>query len=346
MARYRRRRRRRWARPGLLLPTAAALATGVWWVYLREDSPARVDRAIAPGLQATLTTDRPEILPESRPKPDVSEKGESPSGAQHALSRGGPAAANDSQVGRGRSLIAAGRQAVERNEFVAARNYLSEALRSGVEESDASLLRAELTRIGNETIFSSRILADDPLVSRYVIKPGDTLGKIAKANKVSADFLASINNIADKNRIRAGQVIKVAAGPFHAMIDKGTYTLEVYLGRTFVKHFRVGLGADDTTPSGEWRVDTKLKNPTYYPPRGGQIVAADDPENPLGERWIGLEGISGEAAGLLRYGIHGTIEPESIGQSVSLGCIRMYNEDVEALYTYLVEKHSTVTVRE
>ena len=75
------------------------------------------------------------------------------------------------------------------------------------------------------------------------------------------------------------------------------------------------------------------------------IISADDPENPLAERWIGLEGVAGEALRQQRYGIHGTIEPETIGQNSSMGCIRMFNEDVEALYTYLVTKHSTVTVR-
>jgi lipoprotein-anchoring transpeptidase ErfK/SrfK len=117
------------------------------------------------------------------------------------------------------------------------------------------------------------------------------------------------------------------------------------LGTTFVHQFPVGLGLDGSTPRGEWRVRTKLLNPTYYPPRGGDIIAADDPRNPLGERWIALEGLSGEALGQQRYGIHGTIEPESIGREESLGCIRMYNEDVQQLYTYLVEKHSTVTIR-
>jgi lipoprotein-anchoring transpeptidase ErfK/SrfK len=241
-------------------------------------------------------------------------------------------------------MLATGRKALERGDLVAARAHLSEALLLGIEEPDLSLVRAELTRIGNETVFSPRIFENDPLVSRYVIQPGDALGKIARANKVSPEVLASINGITDVNRIRAGQSIKVITGPFRAVVHKRSYTMEVYIGNTFVKQFRVGLGADDSTPKGEWRVGTKLVNPTYYPARGGKIVAADDPSNPLAERWIGLIGISGEAVGQQRYGIHGTIEPESIGRSVSLGCIRMYNEDVEALFTYLVEQHSTVTV--
>ena len=216
----------------------------------------------------------------------------------------------------------------------------------GVTGRQRTTLRNELTRIGNETVFSSRILTDDPLVERYTIQPGDALGKIAKANQVSADLLAAINGMADKNRIRAGQTIKIIKGPFHAVVTKSIYSLDVYLGSTFVRHFRVGLGADDSTPRGEWHVATKLENPTYYPPRSGRVVSADDPTNPLGERWIGLTCVSGECVGQFRYGIHGTIENDSIGKSVSLGCIRMYNEDVEALYTYLVEKHSRVTVKD
>lgn len=47
------------------------------------------------------------------------------------------------------------------------------------------------------------------------------------------------------------------------------------------------------------------------------------PSNPLGYRWLGLYG---------NYGIHGTNAPWSIGRSVSHGCIRMYEEDVEELF--------------
>lgn len=318
---------------------ALALSAGVWWAFLRTDSPVPAAGRLALGPQSTLTTDRPEIVPDSTPRPGISEKGDTPEPAPSA----DPA---DSVAQRAESLFVAGTQALARGQVVAGRAYLSEALQLGIEEPNRTPIRAELTRIGNETIFSPRIFENDPLVSRYVIQPGETLGKIAKKQKVSADLLAAINDIADKNRIRAGQTVKIVQGPFRAVVHKHSYSLDVYLGSTFVKHFKVGLGMDGSTPTGDWKVGTKLVNPTYYPPRGGRIMAADDPENPLSERWIGLVGLGGEALGQERYGIHGTTEPDSIGQSVSLGCIRMYNEDVEALYTYLVEQHSIVTVRD
>lgn len=337
MAIYQRRRRRRWTRSRVLAPGAVVLAAGVWWGVFRQSNLDPLDLASLVESRPALTSDRPEIGSQSGPRSDVAEKGDTPEPVSQPDSDG-----PDEQ--RAASLLASGKQNLERGELVAARTYLSEALRLGVGGADHALIRAELTRIGNETVFSPRVFVNDPLCVRYIIRAGDTLGKIAKANKVSADLLASINEIANKDMIRLGQTIKVVKGPFHAVVTKSTYSLDVYLGNTFVKHFKVGLGADGSTPTGEWRVGTKLRNPTYYPPRGGRIVSADDPDNPLGERWIGLVGVSGEAAGQERYGIHGNTDPASIGRSVSLGCVRMHNEDVEALYTYLVEKNSTVTV--
>ena len=43
-------------------------------------------------------------------------------------------------------------------------------------------------------------------------------------------------------------------------------------------------------------------------------------------------------------GIHGTIDPNSIGKQESLGCIRMRNEDVAIVFEMLVDSKSTVTV--
>lgn len=265
--------------------------------------------------------------------------------AKTSPSAGLSKAAEDSRSGPG-ALIAAGKQAVAAGDLIAARTHFSDALQQGVSGADAELLRTELSRLGQETIFSPRIMAGDPFVARYVVQAGDSLAKIAAANNVPVDLLAQVNGIADKNMIRAGQALKVIKGPFHARVRKSDFTLDIYLDKTFVRHFRVGLGADNSTPTGIWQVATKLVNPTYYPPRGGEIISADDPQNPLGERWIGLLGVSGEAVGQERYGIHGTNEPNSIGRSVSMGCVRLYNEDVEAVYNYLIEKHSTVTITE
>lgn len=246
----------------------------------------------------------------------------------------------------GDALVEAGRQALARNDLISARKNFSDAWAAGLSGTTADQVRAELVRIGIETVFSGRILPGDGLVDRYVIRTGDSLAKIANQHAITADLIASINGIADKHRIREGQAIKVVRGPLHAVVHKGAYRLDVYVGDVLVQSFPVGLGMDDSTPRGEWRVKNKLENPTYYPPRGGAIVSADDPANPLGERWIGLEGVSGEALSQERYGVHGTSEPDTIGKSVSLGCVRMQNADVEQLYSYLVEGRSTVTIVE
>ena len=339
MARYRpRRRRRRGLSPGMVI--LPAVVVSVWWLYPRDAYQVEPQPLQNTQSLPVLTTNRPEDAPVIPSWPDISEKGDVEPG------RDGSSKAEPVTVARARTLIDAGKQAIAKNDPVAARTYFSEAVTAALPVTEIKLLRAELSRIGQLTIFSPRIFADDPFVTRYVIKTGDTLGKIAKAVKISPELIARINNISDVNRIRAGQSIKLIKGPFHAVVNCESFTLGVYLGSTFVQQFPVGLGMDNSTPHGQWRIKTRLVNPTYYPPRGGQIIAADDPANPLGERWIGLEGIAGEAIGQLRYGIHGTNDPESIGKNVSLGCIRMHNEDVEALYTYVIEKHSIVTIRD
>lgn len=343
MARHARRRRQRRVLP-LFLATTGLVLVG-WWVFPRSNEPG-VDVPVNRPLPPILTSSRPDVTTNPADHSDVPERGDHPQ--SNRVSDAGPAVitAPGSDVShRVDAIIEAGKKALAADDLIAARSHFSEALSACSDPTQRTALRAELTRIGNETIFSPRILPGDPHTERYVIQTGDSLGKIAKAYKISDDLLARINNLRNKNLIRAGQAIKVVKGPFRVVVDSSDYTMGVYLGDTFVRQFPVGLGSDASTPHGEWEVSTKLMNPTYYPPRGGQIVAADDPENPLGERWIGLHGIAGEAVGQLRYGIHGTNEPDSIGKSVSLGCIRMHNEDVEVVYDCLVEKYSTVVVR-
>ena len=68
-----------------------------------------------------------------------------------------------------------------------------------------------------------------------------------------------------------------------------------------------------STPTGTWMLQPggKLKNPKCCGPRGEGVIEADDPKNPLGEYWIGLDGTDGDAVGKEGFGIHGTIDPDA-----------------------------------
>jgi len=158
----------------------------------------------------------------------------------------------------------------------------------------------------------------------YVIQPGDSLERIGKKYNLSWEFLARINAIQDPRRIRAGQRLKVLRGPFEAVIDLSDFELTVMLDGRFVRRYDVGIGKDGTTPLGTFTVREKQPNPKYW---GDPVREADDPENPLGEHWIGIGN---------SYGIHGTIAPESIGKRESAGCIRMLPDDVAEVYDLLV----------
>ena len=69
--------------------------------------------------------------------------------------------------------------------------------------------------------------------------------------------------------------------------------------------------------------------------RGQAPIEPSDPKNPLGKFWIALAGVMGKAEGQQSYGIHGTIDPDSIGQAVSRGCIHLGDQDVQEVFALL-----------
>ena len=99
-----------------------------------------------------------------------------------------------------------------------------------------------------------------------------------------------------------------------------------------VSTFPIGIGRSGyDTPTGNFKVDMKLKNPTWYPNESSRdrnpklpIEVPPGPDNPLGEYWIQLS--------LNGYGIHGTNRPGTIGKKISLGCIRLFPENIEWLF--------------
>ena len=79
-------------------------------------------------------------------------------------------------------------------------------------------------------------------------------------------------------------------------------------------------------------------------PKTRQQYAADDPENPIGEHWIGIKGLESHNKDLDGFGIHGTVEPDSIGRQESMGCVRMLPDDVKLVYEILTEPSSTIEI--
>ena len=154
-----------------------------------------------------------------------------------------------------------------------------------------------------------------------------------------------MNKVSEPNRLQSGHRLKVIHGPFRAVIDKSDHRMDIYVGEVFVRSFHVGLGQNGYTPMGVWVVNNKLRNPSWTDPVTNRHYLADDPDNPIGERWIGMQGVDGDALGKTGFGIHGTVDPGSIGQDRSMGCIRLSAGDVNLVFDMFVMQHSQVVIR-
>jgi LysM repeat protein len=252
--------------------------------------------------------------------------------------------------------LTAGLAKKDAGDLLAARKLLNAALQSNeLPPSDLDRCKTALREINDVLVFSPKRDPGDEYAGSHTVGSGQLLAKIAANHDITWELLCRINNMSDPRKLRAGQSIKVINGPFHAVVNKRAFTMDLYLGGApgekssmFVTSFPVGLGENDSTPTGVWMVEPhkKIKNPVYYSPRGEGVIDADDPKNPLGERWIGLTGIDGQAVGKESYGIHGTIEPHTIGKQASMGCVRLSAQDVERVFEMLVEGKSTVVVTE
>ena len=123
----------------------------------------------------------------------------------------------------------------------------------------------------------------------------------------------------------------------HLVIDKSEFVLHVMDGSEEIRRFPIGLGFAGATPEGQFVVANMLQDPAWF--NRGDPIPPGDPRNPLGSRWMGL-GRDGVAT---PFGIHGTIEPDSIGREASRGCIRMRPHDAESLFS-LCSVGTSVTI--
>lgn len=233
--------------------------------------------------------------------------------------------------------------------IIEARDRLNEILPMPMSSRQQAVVKKQLSELADKWLFSRVVFPEDRLCGTYEVERGDQFRTIGRRFKVPYEILMQINKIARPEALQAGETIKVINGPFHVRVYRSTFMMDLYLQNTFVRSFPVGLGKPTMeTPTGLWAVksDGKLISPTWTDPVSGKTYEPQDADYPLGSRWIGLEGLKGEALGRSGFAIHGTKNPEEIGTAGSQGCIRLLNGDAILVYNLLVPEYSRVEVVE
>jgi lipoprotein-anchoring transpeptidase ErfK/SrfK len=137
----------------------------------------------------------------------------------------------------------------------------------------------------------------------------------------------------DRSQFRR-QIVDYRSGeaPGTIIIDTPNTYLYLVMPGGKAMRYGIGVGREGFTWAGTQTITRKQEWPDWTPPeemlqRQPYLprFMAGGPGNPMGARAMYL--------GSTMYRIHGTNAPDTIGQRVSSGCIRLTNDDVEDLYS-------------
>lgn len=175
----------------------------------------------------------------------------------------------------------------------------------------------------------------------HTVKRNESMFTIAKRYGLAVDHLAFANGFspvtveidAGETLIIPGERVLPKNPPKNGIVlnlpERGVY---FFRNGQFDRFVPVSIGDEKgfQTPTGQYHIIERIKNPTWYPPAWAEEKkpVGPGPDNPLGAHWIGLS--------LTRTGIHGTNQPLNVGNSVTHGCIRAYPDAVKKLYQDVV----------
>lgn len=193
---------------------------------------------------------------------------------------------------------------------------------------------------------SSRLMGSDRTVT---VSSGQSLYEIARAQGYALEHLAEANGLPVS--LEPVPKAKVLVPSRRLLpLERPENGLVVNLTETGFYLFRkgrapqffpiaVGEPGRFQTPTGRFAIREKVVDPEWIAPEwaglGENNVIPAGPDNPLGDRWIGLT-----SSGL---GMHSTNNPSSIGSATSHGCMRMYPEVARTVFD-LVEVGWPVTI--
>lgn len=223
-----------------------------------------------------------------------------------------------------------GRVSESEGNYEEARTLYEEAMSIAGDPATRELAERLLGELNLRMFLSKR---EDEYKKAYLIRPGDSMVSVALRHKTTVDLICTLSDVSDPARIRPNMRILIPETDFSIVIDKSDFKLTLYNHGEFFKSYKVGLGKHGATPAGEFVISEKIKNPTWWSRNGP--VPPGDPNNELGTRWMALKpltpGIGPD------YGIHGTIDPSTVGWESSNGCPRMYPPEAEELFMLITE---------
>ena len=216
------------------------------------------------------------------------------------------------------------KKAAESGDLNTARDVYQRIVEKFPSSNKIAKAQEALDEINIKILFSGMSTKDSVV---YEVQKGDTITRIAKKFGTTPELIMKSNDLKDPT-IQVGRKLKVNTAKFSIVVDKSQNILTLKSGQDIVKTYRVSTGKNSCTPVGTFKITNKIVDPLWY--KGpGMVIPAGDHKNVLGSRWLGISKPS--------YGIHGTVQPDSIGESVTEGCVRMKNSDVEELYVIVPE---------
>ena len=197
------------------------------------------------------------------------------------------------------------------------------------------LLLVEATAQSWAPAEQSRLVGEDMSVS---VSGGQSLYDLARARGYALEHLAEANGMPvslaavqrDKVLVPSRRILPMDAPANGIVVNLPERGFYVFREDEQPGFFPIAIGEPGRfqTPTGNYSIVEKVVDPQWIAPEwaglGEDNVIPAGPDNPLGDRWIGLT-----SSGL---GMHSTNNPSSIGSATSHGCMRMYPEIARAVF--------------
>lgn len=173
----------------------------------------------------------------------------------------------------------------------------------------------------------------------HLIEPGETLHDVAYLHRMGFDAIVRLNPDIDPWIPDPGTVVRLPTRYLLPPAESEGLVINIPEMRLYdftsagpVRVHAVAVGdASDPTPIAEFELGAKRVDPIWNVPKSireekpylpTQVPPGED--NPLGSRWMTL--------GRTSYGVHGTNVRWSIGRGATHGCVRLYEDEMEALF--------------